>query len=509
MRSLAVLGTGSDVGKTVLAAALGRLFFRAGMRVAPFKAQNMANNAFVTPEGGEIGRAQALQAQACGVVPHVDHNPILLKPESDVRSQVVVHGVVAATLEAREYFAAIERFAPAVRASLDRLRATHDLVILEGAGSAAELNLDAVDLVNWRAVEAADAAVVLVADIARGGVFAQVLGTLDLLAASRRARVVGVIVNRFRGDPTLFADGVRILEQRGGLPVLGVVSWLPDLDLDAEDALPIRVDRPFDAASINVAVVLTRRLSNFTDLRALAAEPDVVLRFVREPSELAAADVVVLAGSKATVADLDDLRARGFVDALRAFPRAVVGLCGGFQMLGTALDDPEGIESAGVARHARGIGLLEVTTRFQRSKATCQSAGVSRLPFAPGVEVRGYEIHCGVSVRAGGLAAFAVRAGTDETPREDGASTADGRVWGTYLHGVFDEPGFRHAFLARQRGVKGLPPRSLDASLGVQSRLAAELDRFADHVAAHVDVAALVDALSSPAPCIDFDPRAT
>ncbi|MCC7169957.1 MAG: cobyric acid synthase [Planctomycetes bacterium] len=234
MRSLAVLGTGSDVDKTVLAAALGRLSFRAGLRVAPFKAQNMANNAYVTLDGGEIGRAQALQAEACGVVPHVDHNPILLKPESDVRSQVVVHGVVAATLEARDYFAAIERFAPAVRASLDRLRASHDLVVLEGAGSAAELNLDRVDLVNWRAVEAADAAVVLVADIARGGVFAQVLGTLDLLEASRRARVVGVIVNRFRGDPTLFDEGVRLLEQRGGVPVLGVVPWLPDLDLDAE-----------------------------------------------------------------------------------------------------------------------------------------------------------------------------------------------------------------------------------------------------------------------------------
>lgn len=495
MRSLAVLGTGSDVGKTVLAAALGRLCFRAGLRVAPFKAQNMANNAYVTPEGGEIGRAQALQAEACGVVPHVDHNPILLKPESDVRSQVVVHGVVAETLEAREYFAAIERFAPAVRASLDRLRASHDLVVLEGAGSAAELNLDRVDLVNWRAVEAADAAVVLVADIARGGVFAQVLGTLDLLEASRRARVVGVIVNRFRGDPTLFDDGVRLIEQRGGVPVLGVVPWLPDLDLDAEDALPIRVDRAFDARSIDVAVVLTRRLSNFTDLRALAAEPDVVVRFVRDPRELAEADVVVLAGSKATVADLDDLRARGFVDALRAFPRGVVGLCGGFQMLGATLDDPEGIENAGTPRRELGIGLLDVATRFERAKATRQATGVSQLPFAPGVAVRGYEIHCGVSVRNAGPAAFSLQSGGDAAPRADGACSADGRVWGTYLHGVFDEPAFRHAFLARQRAIKGLPPRAPDASLAVQRRLAAELDRFADHVAAHVDVAALLAAL--------------
>lgn len=497
MRSLAVLGTGSDVGKTVLVAALGRLGFRAGLRVAPFKAQNMANNAFVTPDGGEIGRAQALQAEACGVVPHVDHNPILLKPESDVRSQVVVHGRVAATLEAREYFASIGRFEPAVRASLDRLRAAHDLVLLEGAGSAAELNLDAVDLVNWRAVEAADAAVVLVADIARGGVFAQVLGTLDLLEPARRERVVGVLVNRFRGDAALFADGVRILEQRGGVPVLGVLPWLPDLDLDAEDALAHLGAKAFDARSINVAVVLTRRLSNFTDLRALAAEPDVVVRFVREPRELAAADVVVLAGSKATIADLEDLRERGFADALRAFPRSIVGLCGGFQMLGATLDDPDGIESGGAPRHARGLGLLDVATRFERAKATRQSHGVSRLPFARDVAVRGYEIHCGVSARGRDAAAFELRAGVDGTPTADGACDAAGRVWGTYLHGVFDDAAFRHAFLATLRAAKGLPASSLDGSVAVSRRLTGEIDRFADHVAAHVDVQALFARLAA------------
>jgi adenosylcobyric acid synthase len=495
MRSLAVLGTGSDVGKTVIAAALGRHAFRTGLRVAPFKAQNMANNAFVTPEGGEIGRAQALQAEACGVVPHVDHNPILLKPESDVRSQVVVHGRVAATLDARAYFEGIDRFAPAVRASLDRLRAAHELVILEGAGSAAELNLDPVDLVNWGAVEAADAAVVLVADIARGGVFAQVLGTLDLLSAERRARVVGVLVNRFRGDPTLFADGVTILERRGGVPVLGVVPWLRELDLDAEDALVRHGERPFAAHTLNVAVVLTRRMSNFTDVRALAAESDVTLRFVREPSELEAADVVVLAGSKATIADLEDLRARGFVEALTAFSGAIVGLCGGFQMLGRSLDDPEGIESAGEPRSARGIGLLDVATRFTRSKATRQATGISRLPSAAGIVVHGYEIHCGVSTPADAAPAFELRSPGDATARADGAISPDGRIWGTYLHGVFDAPEFRHAFLEHRRAAKGLPSQPLATSSAVTSRLSAELDRFADHLAAHMDVPSLFDRL--------------
>ena len=281
-RAIAVLGTGSDVGKSVIAAGLCRLLARRGVRVAPFKAQNMSLNSFVTMEGGEMGRAQVLQAQACGLAPHVDMNPILLKPESDRGSQVIVHGKVWGRYDARSYFQQKRELSRFVTESYERLAGAYEVIVIEGAGSAAEMNLRDRDIVNWPVVELAEAAVVLVADIDRGGVFAQVIGTLDLLSPDERRRVLGVVVNKFRGDPRLFADGVAFLEARTGVPVLGILPFMRDLELDQEDSVEVERSRqaPFTAQTVNVAVVLLPRMSNFTDFNALGAESDVVVRYV-------------------------------------------------------------------------------------------------------------------------------------------------------------------------------------------------------------------------------------
>ena len=319
-KALAILGTGSDVGKTLIVAGICRLLSRRGVWVAPFKAQNMALNSFVTIDGGEIGRAQALQAQACGIEPTVDMNPILLKPESDSRSQVVVKGKVYEALDALAYFERKETLFNIVRDCYARLASEYECVVIEGAGSAAEINLRDRDIVNWPVVELADASVVLVADIDRGGVFAQIIGTLDLLAPHERLRVRGVIVNKFRGDRRLFEDGVRLLEERTGLPILGVVPYLRDLRLDQEDSLDLSHSRSvqFKSEVTNIAVVLLPRMSNFTDFNALAAEKDVALRFASSPEDLQGADVVILPGSKNTLEDLDYLATSAFPDALRS-----------------------------------------------------------------------------------------------------------------------------------------------------------------------------------------------
>jgi adenosylcobyric acid synthase len=348
------LGTASDVGKTAVAAGLCRLLTRQGIRVAPFKAQNMALNSFVTPEGGEIGRAQALQARACGLEPHVDMNPILLKPESDRRAQVIIRGQALHSLEAQAYFDRRDDLWTVVHESYDRLAETCEAIVIEGAGSAAEVNLREHDLVNWRMAHWADANVLLVADIDRGGVFAQVLGTLDLLAPDERRRVIGLVVNKFRGDPHLFADGLRYLEARTGLPVW-LVPFLRDAHLDQEDCLDLASDSQlaFSDSALNVAVVLVPRLSNFTDFNALAREEDVNLRYVATPAELDRADVVILPGTKNTLADLHDLFERGFGPALKAHVDRggeLLGICGGYQMMGRHIHDPDGLEAGGCRR---------------------------------------------------------------------------------------------------------------------------------------------------------------
>lgn len=496
-KALAILGTGSDVGKSLLVAGVCRLLARKGVRVSPFKAQNMALNSFATLDGGEIGRAQALQAQACGIEPTVDMNPILLKPESDFRSQVVVRGTVYEALDARAYFERKEMLFNIVRECYARLAVEYECIVIEGAGSAAEMNLRDRDIVNWPVVESADATVLLVADIDRGGVFAQIIGTLDLLAPHERRRVRGVIVNKFRGDRRLFEDGVRILEARAGIPVLGVVPFLRDLRLDQEDSLDLVRSRAvqFKPDLTNVAVVLLPRMSNFTDFNTLTAERDVALRFAASPEDLLGADVVILPGSKNTLEDLDYLVASGFPAAVESHVQRggeLVGICGGYQMLGREIADPKGLERGG---RSNGLGFIDVTTELDVPKICRQVRAVSLLGgVEQHVPVCGYEIHMGRTSRGAVNPCFRIEAsGTREGPvmREEGAASANGRVWGTSIHGLFDQAEFRRGWLNRARARKGLAPLSLHASQLVATQLSDELDRWADHLEACVNMDAI------------------
>jgi adenosylcobyric acid synthase len=497
--AIAILGTASDVGKSMIAAGACRLLRRAGFRVAPFKAQNMSLNSFVTLEGGEIGRAQALQAEACGIAPHVDMNPILLKPESNFRSQVIVQGQVLATLDAQSYFARMHDsdLSRAVRESYDRLASQYEVIVIEGAGSAAEVNLRDRDLVNWPVVEMADAQVVLVADIDRGGVFAQIIGTLELIAPHERARVCGIVINKFRGDVSLFADGLRFLADRTGIPVLGVVPFLRELMLDQEDSLDLERNRQiqFAADQINIGVLLIPHMSNFTDFNALAAEADVRLRYVTAPGEAEGADAILLPGTKTTLADLSYMRAHGFEPLLHRHVEGggeVVGICGGYQMLGRQIMDPDGVEDGGAGE---GFGLLDVTTVLERDKITEQVQAQALHLNSPAPMVNGYFIHAGRTQRHEHRPCFQLYAMDDQRrtmredrPRLDGAANESGLVWGSYIHGLFDEPGFRRAWLNRLRNRKGLPSLSETGSLLVNDRRRAALDRWADHVAQHLDV---------------------
>jgi adenosylcobyric acid synthase len=457
--------------------------------VAPFKAQNMSNNAAVTPSGGEIGRAQAEQARACGLEPHTDMNPILLKPEADSRSQVVVDGKPLETLPARDYYSRQHVLWQAVTAALDRLRDQYELVIMEGAGSPAELNLRAHDIVNMQVALYANAPVLLVGDVDRGGIFAQLLGTLALLDDGERALVRGLVVNKFRGDLTLFDDAVRILEERGGVTVLGVVPYLHGHGLADEDAVALEdgSHRRQGRGEIDVAVVRFPRISNFDDFDPLALEPGVRLRYVESPDALGRPHAVIRPGTKSTIADLDWLNQTGLAAAIRALAGqgvAVAGVCGGYQMLGEAIHDPQRVESD--RAHASGLGLLPVETTFAGHKATHR--GKALVAEARGFlaevgdeSLHGYEIHAGRT--NGAPPAFHItREDTGETVA-DGAVSEDGRVFGTCLHGLFANDGLRRAWL-RALGWAGEGDASVDAS-ALQE---AAFDRLADAVEAALDM---------------------
>ena len=500
---LMIQGTASGVGKTVLTAALCRLLARAGYRVAPFKSQNMALNAAVTPDGREIGRAQAAQAEAAGIEPSVDMNPILLKPEGDDRSQVVVAGVPRGSFAFADYRRLRVELFGLVEASLDRLRRDHDLVIIEGAGSPAEINLNDGEIVNMRIARLADAPVVLVGDIDRGGVFAAFVGTLALLEPADRDRVQAFVINKFRGNPALLTGGLDVLAARTGRPVLGVVPYLDDVPVAAEDSLDLDGRRGAVRADIDVAVVRIPRIANFDDFEPLAREPGVGVRFVRHAAELEGADLVVLPGSKSTIADLAWLREAGLGEAIVAAAgagRPVLGICGGYQMLGQTLHDPLGVESACGA--VQGLGLLPVATTFAPVKTTVRVRArvtASRGVFAGthGLQVFAYEIHMGATEWRDGDRPFTVtwRNGT-EADEPDGAMNASSNVVGTYLHGLFANDGLRRALLVNLAARKGLAP---DPRWG-HSPGPDRYDRLADLVGGALDLALLARLLG-------LDPR--
>ena len=470
-------GTGSDVGKSLLVAGLGRAFTRRGLRVLPFKPQNMSNNAAVTADGGEIGRAQALQARACRAEPRVDMNPVLLKPHSDTGAQIIVQGRVWRDAEARRYQALKPELLPFVLDSFARLSADADLVLIEGAGSPAEVNLRAGDIANMGFAEAADVPVVLIGDIDRGGVIASIVGTHTLLEPAERARLKGYLINKFRGDVGLFGSAVDVLQVRTGLDCLGIVPyWAEAARLPAEDA--VALDRQLGQRGTGTYRIVVPRLpniSNFDDLDPLSAEPGVSVEFVAPGRPLPRdADLVLLAGSKATRADLAALRAQGWDVDILAHVRAggrVLGLCGGYQMLGRTVADPLGIE--GEPGESAGLALLEIATVLGADKTL---ARVDARDERSGARIQGYEIHMGASEGTDRARPFLVLDG-----RNEGAVSADGRVAGCYLHGLFAADGFRAKFL----GDLGA---AVDTGLAFEAMVDRTLDRLADHLETVVDL---------------------
>ena len=486
---LMVVGTASSVGKSVVVAALCRIFRQDGVRVAPFKAQNMSNNAAVTADGLEIGRAQAEQAAAAGLEPHVDMNPVLLKPQGDRTSQLVLRGRPAGLLHSRDFLDRKRDLWPAAAEALDALRARYDLVVAEGAGSPAEPNLRAGDITNMRVARHAQAPTLLVGDIDRGGVFAHLLGTLELLPPEDRALVRGLVINRFRGDPSLLGPAIEVIEDRTGVPVLGVIPWIDDIGVAEEDA--VALERPEvgadadDTAEVDVAVVRLPRIANFDDFDPLVREPGVRVRWVRDASEFGRPDLAVLPGTKATVADLAWLREQGLDGAIEehaARGGAVLGICGGFQMLGELLVDEEGVEAAS-GTSTPGLGLLPVETRFVETKTTRQTSGEVLAAAGPwagatSLPVTGYEIHMGQHAGEG-----ASRPLLSLDGRPDGAVSPDGRIAGTYLHGLLHNDGVRTALLrALGRSDGGA------AGMAFAERREAAFDRLAAVVREHLDL---------------------
>ncbi len=471
-----IQGTGSNVGKSLLVAGLCRAALRRGLKVLPFKPQNMSNNAAVTADGGEIGRAQALQALACGVEPVVDMNPVLLKPESDVGAQVIVQGRRLATLKAREYFGLKPQLAAAVQESFARLKSQADLVIVEGAGSPAEVNLRAGDIANMGFARAADVPVVLAGDIDRGGVIAQIVGTQAVLEPGDNALIAGFLINRFRGDPRLFDAGYRMIEERTGWRGFGVVPWFAGARLlPAEDALDLAAA---GEGPVKVCCLALSRIANFDDLDPLKMEAGLSVQMILPGQALPGdADLVILPGTKSTRGDLAFLRAQGWdVDLLAHRRRGgrLLGLCGGYQMLGRSVADPEGIE--GEPGVTPGLGLLDVDTVMHPDK---RLARVQAVHTSSGLAVSGYEIHIGRTEGADCARPFAHVGGLAE-----GARSADGRVEGSYLHGLFAEDAFRAAYLA---GL-GAVPGGVVYGAGVEQ----VLDDLAAHLEAHVDVEGLL-----------------
>ncbi|MEU7749469.1 cobyric acid synthase [Nonomuraea sp. NPDC049158] len=481
--ALLVAGTTSDAGKSVVTAGICRWLARKGVRVAPFKAQNMSLNSYVTADGAEIGRAQAVQARAAGLEPVADMNPILLKPGSDRRSQVVLMGQPVADVDAMEYGRLKDLLRESALASLDRLRSSYDVVICEGAGSPAEINLRRGDIANMGLARAANLPVIVVGDIDRGGVFAAFYGTVGLLDAADQALISGFVVNKFRGAAELLEPGLDQLRDLTGRRVYGVLPWLDGLWMDVEDSLAlgsrsIAPQRPHGDQTLRVAVVKLPRISNFTDLDALAAEPGVLVRFVTDPAELDDADLVVLPGSRATVDDLAWLRDTGLAAAVQRRTGPVLGICGGYQMLAREIHDD--VESG--AGRVDGLGLLPVRVRFAAGKTLGRPAG-----HAYGHPVSAYEIHHGVATVEGG------------EPFLDGCRVAD--VWGTTWHGALENDGFRRAFLtevAERAGRAFVPAPDTDFALLRESRL----DALGDLVEQHLDTDALLDLIEHGPPAV-------
>ena len=504
-RAIMVLGTSSHVGKSLLTAALCRIFADAGYSVAPFKSQNMSLNSAATIEGLEIGRAQALQAEAARIAPSVHMNPILLKPAGDMTSQVVVRGKIWGRLSAADYHQRrVEELLPIVRESYEILARDHDLIVLEGAGSPAEINLKQHDIVNMRMAEMADAACLLIGDIDRGGVFASLLGTVDLLEPHEQHRIRGFLINKFRGDVKLLEPGIRMIEDRLHKPCLGIVPHLPDLTLEEEDSLGLPAGTSHanwlgdtsDHRPLRVALVALPSFSNFTDFDALRSEPSVSLRFCRTAAQLANADLILLPGSKQTVDDLLWMRRQGLASSIatHACSSLVVGICGGMQMLGRSILDPHAVEHHG---DVQALGLLPIVTRMSPEKLTRQATATLACTTlfnqtVASIPLSGYEIHVGQTIYDTGAHPLA----TLRDGASDGCVSDDSRIVGTYLHGIFDDDAFRHTFLAAARAFHCLAPAA--ANEDWRQKREDSLDRLADAVRDALDIPRILSWVGLP-----------
>ncbi len=474
-KNIMIQGTMSNAGKSLLCAGLCRIFRQDGYRVAPFKSQNMALNSFITADGGEMGRAQVVQAEAAGIEPDVRMNPILLKPTTDVGSQVIVNGVVQGNMRAMEYYRRKREFVPAVLEAYDSLAVENDIIVIEGAGSPAEINLKQEDIVNMGLAKLVDAPVLLVGDIDRGGVFAQLYGTVALLEPEEKARIKGTIVNKFRGDRKILEPGLVTLEHLCGVPVAGVIPYV-HVDIDDEDSLSTRFTRDTGRKDIDLAVIRLPRISNFTDFAPFERFENVSVRYVEKVSDLHDPDMIMLPGTKSTIADLKWLRESGLEAAILKAASAgtpIFGICGGYQMLGRTVSDPEQVEAAGISEIS-GMNLLDMDTLFRGEKVQTQTEGIfENIPglfsCLNGLAYQGYEIHMGRSME------------------RRSAVTCKGNVYGSYIHGIFDAPGVAEAILGALCRKKGLDPARL-GSFDPKAYKEAQYDKLADAVRSGLDM---------------------
>ncbi|MGN0335553.1 MAG: cobyric acid synthase [Lachnospiraceae bacterium] len=496
-KAIMIQGTMSNVGKSLLTAGLCRIFKQDGYRVAPFKSQNMALNSFITEEGLEMGRAQVMQAEAAGIRPSVLMNPILLKPTNDVGSQVIVGGEVLGTMSARDYFAYKKNLIPKVMGAYEELSEQYDIIVIEGAGSPAEINLKtADDFVNMGMAKLADAPVLLVGDIDRGGVFAQLIGTVDLLEKEERDRVKGLIINKFRGDKSILEPGVAMIEERSGIPVVGVTPYM-ELQVDDEDSLSSRLETSGEVKLIDIAVIRLPRISNFTDFNAFEMVEGVSLRYVKHAGELGCPDMIILPGSKNTMEDLLWMRQNGLEAAIlkqAGSGTVIFGICGGYQMLGCSIKDPEGVESGG---EIRGMGLLPIDTVFAKEKTRTRKNGVFQeihglFSGLSGIHTEGYEIHMGTTT---------LREGTVPLLMLGGEKKADGayqeNVYGSYLHGIFDREQVVKEIvlsLGRKKGIDMTAAAAFDMAAFKET----QYDLMAEQLRKHLDMKKIYEILDEP-----------
>jgi adenosylcobyric acid synthase len=492
-KCIAVLGTGSDVGKSIVTTALCRIFYQQGVSVAPFKAQNMSNNSGVTPEGLEMGRAQIVQAEAAGLIPHVDMNPVLLKPSGKSGSQVVLFGKALGNQSAEAYRKNNADLFSAAGSALDRLRDTYDLVVMEGAGSCAEVNLMKNDIVNFRMARYADADVILVADIDKGGVFAQIVGTLECLPKEFRKMVKGFVINRFRGDVQLFEDGVQWIEEKTNIPVVGVIPWFNDIKIDDEDSVAIEfsdnISEDHENGIPKIAVIRLPYISNFTDINPLKQTNGIQLIYMEKPRDLKKFKAVIIPGSKNTRSDLAWLEQTGWTTHLHSYAENgghVLGICGGYQILGQFVDDPDGLEE--VPGKSNGLGLLDVETVLKAPKTTTLSS--FSWNECDGL---GYEIHMGQTRRISGFPMLEVyKRNGDVCNEQDGCVSENKRVMGTYMHGFFDTPEILKKWL-KHIGIKD---GEVPEVYGLNSRNR-EYDRLAEHVKENVGMDKILNLINS------------